>query len=374
MIPRFPGRAVCGWALVLAVAGLVPCVHGAERKARETGFLRIERSDAGDEVALQVARRAYRPRSGRKGPVIWLTGVTHIGSSNYFAALQKHLDTLDLVLYEGVNGGPESEPASEPSGPGEKKLDHGLQGDMAQALGLVFQLEAIDYRKPHFRNSDLSLDQIQQLLAPPGVVLSDAPAAAGPPPRAHPQLEHLVNTMNGTSLLGRILDFGLRLVAGNPRLQAVTKLVLIETLGQLEGDLTEARGLPPDLKELLTVLIRARNDTVLRTLAREASRPEGPKSISVFYGAAHMADLEQRLARELGYSPAGTEWETAFAVNLRSQGVAPAEALWVRRMVGWQLQQLDLGGEPPAGSQPLQSESDKNPNTDTAPAPGTGVP
>src|SRR5882724_12404137 len=53
-------------------------------------------------VHLQVAARKFVPARG-KNPFIWLTGVSHIGEPKYFAALQHHLDTQTLVLFEGIN-------------------------------------------------------------------------------------------------------------------------------------------------------------------------------------------------------------------------------------------------------------------------------
>src|SRR2546426_8250652 len=53
-------------------------------------------------VQLQIAARRFVPARG-KGPVIWLTGVSHIGESNYFARLQKHLDAQTVVLFEGIS-------------------------------------------------------------------------------------------------------------------------------------------------------------------------------------------------------------------------------------------------------------------------------
>ena len=44
-------------------------------------------------------------RSGRLLiSAIWLAGASHIGETNYYAALQRHLDAQALVLYEGIKG------------------------------------------------------------------------------------------------------------------------------------------------------------------------------------------------------------------------------------------------------------------------------
>lgn len=55
-------------------------------------------------TTLEVASREYRPKSG-VGPVVHMVGAIHIGEKSYYEALQKHLDAMDLVLFEGVKPG-----------------------------------------------------------------------------------------------------------------------------------------------------------------------------------------------------------------------------------------------------------------------------
>ena len=105
-------------------------------------------------VQLQIAVRKFVPDRG-KGAAVWLTGVSHIGDSNYYATLQKHLDAQTLVLYEGVSATAHgSGDAAEPRPLARKEATEaspsdaggpGLQASMASSLGLVFQLDAIDY-------------------------------------------------------------------------------------------------------------------------------------------------------------------------------------------------------------------------------------
>ena len=85
-------------------------------------------------LELRIACRKFES-TNHTGTVVWLTGVSHIGTSNYYARLQQHLDAMDVVLYEGV-GDPQA-------AKGGEELAGSLQGGMARALGLVFQLEAI---------------------------------------------------------------------------------------------------------------------------------------------------------------------------------------------------------------------------------------
>src|SRR5258708_22422262 len=165
------------WTVLLLTGCSSPsrraAVHDRAPPAAPLPYVRIINTDS-NRIQLQIAAREFVPqRSGR--PAVWLTGVSHIGDTNYYAALQAHLDAQSLVLYEGV-GAAEAEAASQPAhgvdvtpGQGSDTVaesdDRGsLQSAMAASLGLVFQLNAIDYRRDNFRNSDLSITQLRKLM------------------------------------------------------------------------------------------------------------------------------------------------------------------------------------------------------------------
>jgi hypothetical protein len=174
------------WLVCLFVLlGNAGCRH-TEKAAAEppalppSTYLRIA-SPATNQFELQIALRKLVPATGR-GPVIWLAAVSHIGESNYFQALQRHLDAQDLVLFEGIG---QHGARNKPSARKLAQSDVGsLQSTLAQALGLTFQLDAIDYSPDHFRNSDLSLAELQALLAreapEPGEESASEVAGLGP--------------------------------------------------------------------------------------------------------------------------------------------------------------------------------------------------
>ena len=110
--------------------------------------------------------------------------------------------------------------------------------------------------------------------------------------------------MDGHSFLGSLVKIGLKFLAASPQLQAETKLALAESLGQLKGDLSDMQGLPPDWKQLLQVLIHARNQRLLEDLKDEMAQVPPSGSIAVFYGAAHMDDIQSHLTNDLHYRAA----------------------------------------------------------------------
>jgi hypothetical protein len=301
-------------------------------------YVRIDNTDS-NHVALQIAAREFLPaRHGE--PVIWLAGVSHIGESNYYAALQTMLDQQTLVLFEGV-GAAERENATEHGDkaqlsqntkeePDATGGDRGsLQSAMAAGLGLVFQLEAIDYRRDNFRNSDLSITQLRQLIA-------EQEARSGKP-GASEGFEDLMSLMEGNSWLDWLIQLALRFLGTNPKFQALGRLALIDVLGQLQGDPSRLEGLPSDLKQLLEVLLERRNEKVITDLKPELRQIGRDGSIAIFFGTGHMPDLEKRLRRDLKYRPNRDLWFTAFGVDLGKSQISPSERAFIDDFVKWQV-------------------------------------
>jgi hypothetical protein len=321
-------------ALILLAAFVAGCAGSRDTRgslaadAPPQSYMRVARPDS-NTVALQIAARRFVPSKGR-GPVIWLSGASHVGDSNYYAALQKHLDAQALVLFEGV-GAKDNKARFDPG------QEVSIQHTMAESLGLVFQLSAIDYDRPHFRNSDLTIAQLQQLLTG-GATTNRADGSAGA--TAGEEFEQLVGIMDGSSFLGTLLHAGLKLIGSSPKLQALTKVMLIEILGQLKGDMSQLKGVPPEIQRLLEVIIHERNRVVFEDLKAELRTFNPPRSISVFYGAGHMADLERLLRDELKYRPLNEVWLTALAVNTRSAGLSDLELEMMRSLIQWQMQAL----------------------------------
>jgi hypothetical protein len=330
------------WRAALANVALawLPQAFSQTTAARPTNapppvYMRVTHPDS-NTVQLEIALKQFVPARG-EGPAVWLVAASHIAESNYFAALQRHLDAQGRVLFEGIRERP-----GVPAFGQEDTLDvseGSLQFTLAESLGLAFQLQAINYRRPHFRNSDLSLPELQKLM------LEGLQGAAARESAA--QLALLMQLMDGSSFLGAVANFAVRLLGTSPKLQALARLTLIETIGQIEGDMAQMRGLPPEFQKLMEVLIRSRNTAVLTDLKAELKKRPAPASVAIFYGAGHMPDLEARLAKELNYQPRETNWLTAITVKPAEAGVTEAEMQFVRGLVKWQMQELQKQPEAP---------------------------
>ena len=331
----------------LFAADLAPAAAAAARtNDAALAYMRVVRPGS-NTVELQIAVRKFVPAGGA-GPVVWLSGASHVGDSNYFRLLQKHLDAQGLVLFEGIKDGSgqsglgqtktvREDAVKSEAAPAPKSTENlGIQQALADSLGLVFQLEAIDYARTNFRNSDLSIADIQRLLR------ENAPAEGKG--EGGGEFAALLQVMDGSSFLGMVMNFGVRLLGSSPKLQALTKLTLIETLGQVKGDISQIQGLPPEMKKLVQVLIQSRNQAVLQDLATELKKPV--KSISIFYGAGHMSDMEQRLKRDFHYRPAEDLWLTAIALQPARAGVTETEQQMIRSFIKWQMEALKQGETP----------------------------
>lgn len=312
-------------------------------------YIRVTNPDT-NTLALQIAVRRFVPDAGH-GPVFWLVGTAHLGDPAYYHALQKHLDAQTIVLFEGVNSdahprhvlkpgeSPDTNAASAfpPPAGTETNAGYSMQSALASSLGLVFQLDAIDYDRTNFLNSDLSVLQIQRLLLNDPDATAAAPGEKG---RSDPTFDALLQIMDGSSFLGTIAKWGVQYIGSDPKMRATTKFMLIEALGGLKGDFSEIRGLPPDMSNLLKILIQARNQNVVDDLKIESARIPASGSIAVFYGTGHMPNLEKRIVKDLHYRPDGDIWFTAFSVDLRETGLAPAEILWTRGFIKAEMEKI----------------------------------
>ena len=200
-----------------------------------------------------------------------------------------------------------------------------LQAELAKALGLEFQLDAIDYERPHFRSSDLALDQLERSLRAKDVDL--APIAG---------------SLTGSTLPGKLAIFLLRLVRAadiflEGAIADALKVVLIELLSDEAMIEQSLKQFGPGFE---AVIIDERNQLVIDDLKAILEREPQVSSIAILYGAGHMPDMARRLTEQLGYRPTGEQWLTAFEVDLEQSAMSARQLEQIRRMVRYQLEQL----------------------------------
>lgn len=244
---------------------------------------------------LDVAVTTWLAPEG--GPRVDLVGAVHLADASFFRAVQRRLDRVDVTLFEAVL----------PEGATTKDLENGttrsaneplraLQKRMATWLGLTFQLEGIDYTRPHFVHADMTAEEFTaEMGGDPG---GDAKLPAS-----------LKMAMKLLEMAGPMMD---RIMGDDERsgpLRKRLKRQLASTLGS-----TEVQGMLGALGAKMTdVILHRRNDVALAKVD-EVEATQGVRSIAVFYGAAHLEGIEKGLEAR-GYRRGGAEWLTAWSVE-----------------------------------------------------------
>lgn len=276
--------------------------------------------------AIQTRTAEYRPTNGA-GPSIVLVGAAHLGTAEYYAALQQKLDACSVVLFEGVGVGEALK-----RGPGALKREMGLQKQLGDALGLVFQLNAIDYRRPHFINSDLEPDAVANQI--------QERAASAPGGKSEETFNSLMEALQGTGKGAEMIQPLLALLGSSDQTRETARLLFIEILGRAGEFLGLAKGASPEMRDLFDVILTERNEIVVRDLRAQLGTVGADKSVAVFYGAAHLPEIAERITKDLHYAPVSEKWDTAFTADPTKAAMQPAQ---IRLILDMAAQQLKAG-------------------------------
>ena len=290
-------------------------------RAAEPLFLRSTETDA-KLSAIQTSSVEYRPVEG-DGAHVWLVAVAHLGTPEYYRAIQQRLDVQTVVLFEGV--GYEKRMKREPR---VANRDPGIQKQLSDALGLTFQLDAIDYRRPNFVNSDMPAAGVEKQVRERGV--GDA--------KRDETVDLLMGAIRGTPETMDRLKPMLAFLSASPEMRETTRLLLIELLSHAEEMVGFAKSVSPEMKKLFDVLLTERNAIVIRDLRAQIAKHQAGESIAIFYGAAHMPEIARRLRDDLHYTPGAEQWDTAFTADPAKSAVPPAQLKLMLDMVRTQMQ------------------------------------
>jgi len=247
---------------------------------------------------------------------------------------------LPVVVGLGADGelggdGPDADVYASPRylpAPTERRLEGaGLQQKMADALGLQFQLAAMEHDAPHWRNSDITLKRVER-------------SSRGAGSAAEKQTEALMQMLSGRGLLGRVTGLMVNLMGATTTTRELSKVMMIETLSRVD-DILESQE--PVLGDLLQIILEDRNRIVLRDLERVIKGDPGVRTIGVIYGAGHLPGIERGLVERLGYEPVATMWIPAITADLGATGMSRTEARIFRRGIRGmiEMQTRPLGGD-----------------------------
>jgi hypothetical protein len=307
-------------------------------------YLRVS-GEADGSRRLELASRTLASPE-HKNVKVTLLGVSHVGDLSFYKSVQERLDAADLVLFEGVGwgDGPPKAGSKKTSGVGE------LQDSLAGSMGLVFQLKAIRYDRPHFRNSDMSLraftDSMSGKKSKPGNKAvgekgSGKPGEVAPKGKDDLAAQEVMRALSGDSIAFSFVSGALKIFGKSPKFRGLMKLAMVETLGALGGDVSSlAKAAGPGMEKFMRIALEKRNAIVIKDLKKILKDKQGHGDVVVFYGAAHMPDIERQLSEKFGFAPAGEKWLPAFGVNPKEAGLSTLEVNLVRNMIRTQIGRL----------------------------------
>lgn len=300
-------RAIRFVPLVICVfASCAFCETPATQPAVPESFMRFV-DDGHQGGSLQTADVEFRNAAGVS---VHLIGAIHIGEKAYYDSLNRDFQGYDAVLYEMVK--PHDMP---PPAPGEAKTSDNpisqLQRLMKDSLDLDFQLDDIDYTAPNFVHADLDKETFEKMQEERGetfemIFLRMAMKAFTDPPAVNP-----VATAEDTKE-------DLISILTHPDMERQIKVVLARELTGVDFSSFGLDG-PGG-----SVLVTERNKVALQVLSDTLAT--GKKKIAIFYGAAHMTDMSQRL-EAMGFSPVSTRWNVAWDLTIRPEEPSAMETI-----------------------------------------------
>jgi hypothetical protein len=263
---------------------------------KKTKFLRIQRNDKKEPIALETAITHYVPANGEKGVELDLVAVVHVGDKDYYDKLNKAFEKYDVVLFELV-----AKPGAKiPKGGPNSDSPLAMVQQLAKlVLELDLQLEQIDYTKKNFVHADLSPEQMGQAIkdrGDDGLTLTLSVAAdLLRQQNLRDMKKQPANQDADIDIAGILLD---------PDRGVKLKRMMAEQFEQLDN---------PDAgfgKTINQILVKDRNKAALKVFQQQMA--QGKKKIAIFYGAAHMPDFEKRLKDDFGLKRQGQEWLQAW--------------------------------------------------------------
>jgi hypothetical protein len=274
---------------------------GAINSAEESKFIRLKRTDESLPAAMQTAVVSYQSAK-RPDVEVALVGAVHVGDKSYYDDLNKLFETYDVVLYELVAPEGTRIPKGGRKGPSTHPIGM-LQDGMSTILELSHQLNCVDYTKANFVHADMSPEDFSKSMEDRGE-----------------SFFQMFLRLMGTGMAqnaaggGGASDAALLMALFSKDRAIALKTIMAQQFESLDGTLAALDG--PGGSAILT----ERNKRCFEVLDKQLE--SGKKRIAIFYGAAHLPDMERRLAADYGFKRSDEKWLTAW----RLQAVKPEAA------------------------------------------------
>ncbi len=285
----------------LAIAFLVVVLQPTSAAEMKKDYVRYVGDDKAGKLDTVVV-------SMKKGDIkLDLIGAVHIADKSYYSALSGLFKGYDSLLFELVDGqrlkeeteGKKTEPSDKEADPAFAIL-RGMMTNLASYFKFQYQTEGIDYHSANFVHADVSFEEFERLQAEKHETFFTlfqkamrAQLAIGTDKNAEPKGGQLLLALLGDS--------------------SGLKVVMARSLASADALLNAIEG------EDGTAILSERNKVALRVLEQQVAA--GKKNLGIFYGAAHLPDMEDRLIK-MGYERTGEKWMTAWDIQPRVQSAA----------------------------------------------------
>jgi len=297
----------------------------AERQRREFGVPPVD-----SETLIERAGLGERRQIRDALTDAWGNRIAYVAVGDGFELVSPGAD--------GKPGGGDDVRFSEqpPIADEELAIGDGIQSQLADAAGLVFQLDHIDYDQENWINADVT---VTELFGGEGEI----------PGGGEGEVNELLSMLSGESFMAKVVGFVLKLVGTNESTRSIFRIALIEMLGRMD-ELMPLAGAAMGGDEMVELLLDKRNEVVLEKLReRLADVPPGG-SVAIFYGAGHLPGLEEELLGGDEYVLRTTEWLPAIEVDYTSTGLSRVNGEMFRNVISnsmdRQIKMLErMGGE-----------------------------
>ena len=271
-------------------------------------FVRFVKIDDGGH--LDIAVTTYE----KDGITVIFYGAVHIADKAIYQEMNKRFATCDALLYELV--GPDDYRPTKDRDQGGFNPVAMLQLGMKQSLGLTFQLDEVDYQPGNFVHADMTQEEFQSSMLERGESLMSI------------MFDMMTNGMKMQRAKqeaggdqSKPASFDLVKAFRNREGQHLMRVTFASQLEQMEMMAAGGDG---------STLLEGRNEKCLKVLRREIS--SGKKRLGIYYEAAHLPHMEQRLVEDMGFKKIAHEWLVAWDCKKRLDPIKdPAVAKKVRQ-------------------------------------------
>lgn len=262
------------------------------------------------ELDTSIVRYAgvYKDKAGVEREVsVDLVGAIHLAEKSYYDSINAEFKQYETVVFELISAKgvdpkvsirAERESQSSPSF-SPLNIVSLSQMYMSRALGLVYQIDGVDYLADNLRRGDMDAEDFIIQLFTNG----DA-------------LNFVSDAFFSSFFPGEDATFeswAIALLVSKDRRLTLRRLMAMELLRSALDEIDDAsKKINAGGKE--NVLIQLRNKEAMKVAVSELNA--GKTKIAIFYGAAHLPDLERRLENELHLTrDPNTRWFPAW--NMR---------------------------------------------------------